>query len=247
MGLENIRIVLVSPMYGGNVGSVCRSMANMGLSDLAIAAPRPLDRNEAKMMACHAGEILESRTEYPTLADAVSDCSAVAGATARAGLYREHAKFPREMAPVLMGAARTSRVALVFGREDNGLANEEIALCTHILRIPTTDQYKSLNVAQAVMVCCYELFLAAGEIEPLEERSAAATSDLKERMYEIWRRMLLDVGFMKEDKAEHMMHGVRRVLSRGAHTENDVRIMMGVARQMEWAAGQESEVRKQGE
>src|SRR5210317_1896076 len=97
--LDNIRIVLVSPLYGGNIGSVCRSMANMGLSDLAIADARPINLGEARMMACHATEILENRTEYETMADAVADCGLVMGATARLGLYRQHAKTPREWAP----------------------------------------------------------------------------------------------------------------------------------------------------
>jgi tRNA/rRNA methyltransferase len=236
MGLENIRVVLVSPIYEGNVGSACRAMANMGLSDLALVAPRPLDAGEARRMACHAADVLERRREFADLAAAVSDCALVMGATAREGLYRQHARTPREWAPRALEAARDGKVALVFGREDNGLTNEELALCTQIIRIPSAGEYRSLNVAQAVMVCAYELFVAAGIYEPPGEKSAEASSALRERMFEMWRATLLRIGFMKDDKAEHMMQGVRRVLSRGALTEDDVRIMMGIARQAEWAA-----------
>ena len=228
---------MASPLYGGNVGSVCRAMANMGLSDLALAAPRPLDMDEARMMACHATEILESRSEFPTLAEAVADCGLVMATTARCGLYRRHAKTPREWAPRAVEAARTGRVALVFGREDNGLTNEELALATQIIQIPTTSEYQSINVAQAVMICCYELYVANGTYEPPVEKSPEAPSELRERMFAMWDQTLLKIGFMKEDKEDHMMLGLRRILSRGPLTVDDVRILMGIARQTLWVAG----------
>lgn len=236
--LDDIRIVLVSPLYGGNIGSVCRGMANMGLSDLAIADARPVDEGEARMMACHATEILANRTEYATMAEAVSDCGLVMGATARLGLYRQHAKTPRGWAPhALKTAAAGNKVALVFGREDNGLTNEELALCTQIIQIPTTAEFSSLNLAQAVLICCYELFVALDVYEPPVEKSEEASSESRERMFEIWRETLMEIGFMKDDKADHMMLGLRRILSRGQLTEDDVKIMMGIARQSLWAAG----------
>ncbi|MCX7590545.1 MAG: RNA methyltransferase [Kiritimatiellae bacterium] len=236
MSLENIRIVLVSPIYGGNVGSVCRAMANMGFSDLAIAAPRPLDMNEARMMACHASDILDRCQMFPTLAEAVHDCGAVVGTTARGGLYRAHVRPPRELAPVILDIADSAKVALVFGSEVNGLTNDDLAFCTHLLRIPSRPEYPSLNVAQAVLICCYELFVAHGSYTAPREKSDIAPSELRERMFAMWRDMLITVGFMNEEKADHMMLGVRRIFSRGALTEDDVRILMGVARQAKWAA-----------
>lgn len=236
LNLDNIRIVMAGPLYGGNVGAVCRAMANMGLRDLAIAAPRPLDMVEARKMACHAADILDARREHPTLADAVADCSLVFGTTARRGLYRAHARTPREWGERALAAAETGKVALVFGREDNGLSNEELALCTQIITIPTSTEVSSLNVAQAAMVCCYELFVAAGSFEPPEEKSEEAPSELRERMFSLWRQTLLQIGFMKDDKADHMMLGLRRILSRGPLTVDDVKILMGIARQAEWAA-----------
>jgi tRNA/rRNA methyltransferase len=243
MRLDNIRVVLVGPLYGGNVGSVCRAMANMGLSDLAIAAPRPLNVNEAHMMACHAGHLFDERGEFATLADAVADCGMVVGTTARRGLYRQHSCTPREAAPELLRVATSGKTAMVFGREDNGLTNDELALCTQVVRIPTTERYASLNIAQAVMVCCYEVFVAANRYEPPEEKSPLAPSELRERMFGMWRETLLRVGFMKDDKADHMMMGLRRVLARGALTCDDVHIMMGVARQTDWAASRPVEER----
>jgi len=237
VSLDNIRIVLVRPIYGGNVGAACRAMANMGLADLAIAAPRPINLNEARMMACHATDIFDGRTEYATLAAAVADCGTVLGATARMGLYRQHARSPREWAPRAVAAAQTGRVALVFGPEDDGLTTEELALATHIVRIPAAPAHSSLNLAQAVLICGYEIFLAGGQYEPPQEKSGEATSEFRERMFAMWRKTLLHVGFMQDDKADHMMYGLRRILSRGALTVDDVRILMGIARQALWAAG----------
>jgi TrmH family RNA methyltransferase len=234
--LDRIRIVLVAPLYGGNVGSVCRAMANTGLNDLVLVAPPSLDLEEARKMAVSAGALFEARREVATLAEAVSDCGLVMGATARLGLYRQHAATPRDLAPLALQAAENTPVALVFGREDKGLSNEEIALCTQIIRIPSHPGYVSLNLAQAVMICAYELFLAAGVFEAPVEKSAEAPADLRERLFAIWRKTLLDIGFMNGEKADHMMLGLRRVWSRGKMTVDDVNILLGVARQMQWRA-----------
>ncbi len=236
MSLDNIRIVLVEPLYGGNVGSVCRAMSNMDISDLALVSPRNLDMDEARKMAVHAGDILENRTEYGTLAEAVVDCGIVVGATARHGLYRQHAKAPRELVGKVLDASEQGKVAMVFGREDNGLTNEELTICTQIIQIPSSEHYSSLNLAQAVLICCYEVFVATGSYEPPQEKSEEAPSQHRERMFEIWRETLLQIGFMEEDKADHMMLGLRRILSRGSLSVDDINIMMGIARQTQWAA-----------
>jgi len=240
--LSNIRIVLSRPIYGGNIGAVCRAMSNMGLSDLAVAGSTVADMNEARKMACWAHHILKSRRETQTLVEAVSDCTLVMGATARQGLYRQHAKTPREWIPTILETAKTGKVALLFGPEDNGLNNDELALCSQLIEIPSCPEYRSLNLSHAVMICAYEIYTASGCFEPKQEKSPEATSILKERMFAMWEQTLLDIGFMKDDKAKHMMLGVRRIFSRGQLTQDDVRILMGIARQATWCA---REMRKQ--
>lgn len=237
--LDNIRVVLVGPLYGGNVGSVCRAMANTGMSDLALVAPRNLDMDEARKMACHATNILEERSTHESLPEATGDCGMIVGTSAREGLYRQHARPPREWAPDILKSASRGRVALVFGREDKGLSNEELAICTQIIQIPTSPSYTSLNLAQAVLICCHEVFVATGIYEPPEEKSPLAAAELRERMFDMWRDTMLTIGFMEEEKADHMMQGFRRIMGRGAMTTDDVRIMMGLARQAEWAAALE--------
>lgn len=235
--LKNIRVVLVGTLYHGNVGAVCRAMSNMGISDLVLAAPRLCDDPaEAARMAVHAKPVWEARRETASLAEAVADCAFAVGTTARGGLYRQHVKTPREWAPELLRLAENGRVALVFGREDKGLLNDEIGLCTHLIRIPVAPSYTSINLAQAVMICCYELFAARGTYEPPVEKSAPAVAARKTKLLVLWRAMLLQVGFMQEDKADHMMQGVQRIFSRGVYSDDDVAIMMGVARQADWAS-----------
>lgn len=239
MNFDNVRIVLVGPLYGGNLGSVCRAMCNMGLSDLAVVTPhKNLDMNEAHKMACHSQHILKNMSVHNDLISAISDCTISIATSARRGLYRQHAVTPREIMPTVINETLNGKVAIVFGREDNGLTNDELTMCTNILNIPTATQNTSINLAQAVLICCYELFVASDQFEPQEEKSDPATMQMREMMFKLWRETLLDIGFMHEDKADHMMYGLRRILSRGQLSGDDVKILMGIARQAQWAAGE---------
>ena len=138
--LDNIHVVLVGTLYSGNVGSVCRAMANMGLRHLTLAAPRILDGwEEGRRLAVHATDILDARREVATFSEAIADCAAVIGTTARGGLYRATVQTPRVMAPEVLRLAAQAPVAIVFGREDQGLHNDEIARCTHLISIPVDE------------------------------------------------------------------------------------------------------------
>jgi len=239
--LENIRIVLVDPKTGGNIGAICRAMMNMGITDLALVAPRKeLDWEDASRRACHAKELLEQRKIFQTLEEAVADCTVVAGTSARTGLYRDHGGLPREIAPVIMDSATHHKAALVFGREDKGLFNEELAICTHIINIPSSEICRSLNLSHAVMICCYELFLLAGgpSYQPPRERSSEANGAMRERLYTDWSQMMLETGFCEPEKLNHMMLGLRRIFGRGKLTDNDVKILLGIARQTRWVTRQ---------
>ncbi|MCH8510862.1 MAG: RNA methyltransferase [Kiritimatiellae bacterium] len=235
--LDPIRIVCVNTLYGGNIGSICRAMQNCGLHHLRLVNPNPdLDPVELRKMALKAITVYDNRQEYPTLAEAVADCGAVAVTSGIDGFHRDQAKGPRDWAPELLEAARHKPVAIVFGAEDKGLCNDDLKLGTHWIRIPSHPDYSSLNLSQAVLLCAHELFLASGEFEPREESSPPANHEFRERMFDAWEETMLGTGFCKEDKLDHMMMGLRRVLSRGAFTENDVKIMLGLARQCQWAA-----------
>ena len=235
--LDNIRIVLVGTLYSGNVGSVCRAMANMGLRQLTLAAPRILDDwSDGRRMAVHADDILESRRETATLEEAIADCAAVVGTTARGGLYRATVRPPRLLAPEILRLAAQAPVAIVFGREDQGLHNDEIARCTHLVRIPVDERYQSLNLSQALLIVAYELYTATGSyVSPVEEAVPLASQATKEALMRKWRAAMLDIGFMDEQKADHMMQGFQRIFSRGVRTDPDARILLGCAHQTSWA------------
>lgn len=246
--LENIRIVLVEPKYGGNIGSVCRVIMNMGVTDLALVGKSEnFDMEEASKLAFRAEEMLDGVKIFPTLTEATADCTVVAGTSARTGFYRDHAYLPREIAPIILDSAAHHKAALVFGREDKGLFNDEIAVCTHIINIPSSELYRSLNLSHAVMVCCYELFLLANNpsYAPPEECSPEADGRMRERLYEAWQDMMLETGFCEKEKLDHMMLGLRRIFSRGKLTENDIKILLGLAKQSRWTA-QELKRRKSG-
>ncbi|HEY5620989.1 MAG TPA: RNA methyltransferase [Pontiella sp.] len=237
--LDNIRIVLVNPMFGGNIGSVCRAINNNGITDLAIVDPRPeTDWDDARKLACNAREQFAAIRKFDTLAEAVADCTVVAGTSARTGFYRDTAYSPKEFASIGLESAKDHRIALVFGREDKGLFNEELALCTHIIQIPSSGLYTSLNLSHAVYVCCYEMFCAAGVFQPSEEKAEEADSELRERMFDVWREMMIKTEFTHEQKLEHMMMGLRRIFSRGKLTVPDVKILMGLAKQSIWVTNQ---------
>ena len=235
--LENIRVVLVGTLYTGNVGSACRAMANMGIHHLRLAAPNVQNSwDEGDRLAVHATDILHNREEFATLEEAVADCVAVVGTTAREGLYRQHVMAPRDCAADILSIAETGPVALVFGREDKGLLNEEVAQCTHLIRIPVDEGYTSINLAQAVLITCYEMFTASGSYQPPHEKAPPAPQAQKQQLMKNWQIMLRDIGFIADDKqTEHMMQGIHRIFSRGVFTRDDAAIMLGVARQALWA------------
>ncbi|MBN2161854.1 MAG: RNA methyltransferase [Pontiellaceae bacterium] len=237
--LDNIRIVLVNPMFGGNLGSICRAMNNNGITDLAVVDPRPdMDMDEARKFSCNARAQLEARKEFSTFEEAIADCTVVAATSARTGFYRDTSYTPREFAPVALESAKDHKIALVFGREDKGLLNEELAMCSHIIQIPSSDLYTSLNLSHAVYVCCYEIFSATGIFEPSEESAPEADAALRERMFGMWREMMIETQFVHDQKLDHMMMGLRRIFNRGKLTVPDCKILMGLAKQSMWVADQ---------
>lgn len=234
--LDNIKVVLVGTLYTGNVGSSCRAMANMSLKNLVLAAPNlQNDWEEGERLAVHATDILHNRKEFATFEEAVADCVAVVGTTAREGLYRQHVKTPREAAPDILTLAAQGPVALVFGREDKGLKNEEIAQCTHLIRIPVDEGYTSINLSQAVLITAYEFFTALGNYQMPHEKAPPAPQAQKMQLMKNWSNMLQEIGFMKPEQEDHFMQGFHRVFSRGVFTKDDAALMLGVARQAIWA------------
>lgn len=235
MSVANLRIVLVRPQYSGNIGAVARAMGNFAMKSLVLVNPAPVHRQQAEMMAVHAREVLDTMQVHTSLRAAIADCGLVIGTTCRPGLYREHAVSLRTLAPTLVAATTTNRVALVFGPEDSGLSNEDLRCCHQLLTIPTAPTYASLNVAQAVVLCCSEIFLVA-QSEGEHVAPSLAVAERQEVMYEKLKKALLQIGFLHKDNPEHIMLALRRLFGRAGLEERDVRILLGMARQIEWYA-----------
>ncbi len=234
---EPFVFVLVAPKSSGNVGAAARALKNMGFAEMRLVAPREYDPEAAARRAVHAAEIVRHARVFANLGAALADRTLTIGTTARGGPYRGEARAPRAAAPEIAAAAARHRVAIVFGPEDFGLSNREIALCQRLLTIPTAPDYPSLNLSHAVAIVAYELMLAIAAPPPtaaLEEEYASAAET--EAMYRRMRRALVAIGFLPADNPEHIMHTMRAMLGRGGLRPREVEILNGVARQVAWVA-----------
>jgi tRNA/rRNA methyltransferase len=161
----------------------------------------------------------------------------VVGTTCRAGLYRRHSQPPRDIAPEIVAAARTGKVALIFGPEDHGLSNKDLEPCQLLITIPSHPDYQSLNVAQAAAICLYEIYLAS-LMQGAPAAIQRAPAEAVERLFDRMRTTLLKIGFLDSENPEHMLLAFRRILGRAGLEETDVRIFTGLFRQIEWYADQ---------
>lgn len=234
MALDRIRIVLVRPSEAQNVGAVARAMKNMGLARLVIVGAPDLDVARATTLAVHATDVLAARVHVPSLGDALAGCGLVVGTSGRATAARDADTTPRAIAPIVLAAAAANDVALVFGPEDHGLALEDLKHCQRVIAIPTSEAYPSLNLAQAVMICAYELRTAA---VPAADARVLAPHERRELLWTKLEAGLTAVSFLHGDEAPAMMRRIRALFGRAALDDDEVQILLGVARQMAWAGG----------
>jgi tRNA/rRNA methyltransferase len=208
-------------------------MKNFGASELAVVGKARTRSFWARAMAVHGRDILAEAKFYHTIREAIADCTLVVGTTCRAGLYRKHSQTPCDLAPEIVAAARTGKVALLFGPEDHGLSNKDLEHCQLLITIPTHPDYQSLNVAQAAVICLYEAYIASLKQAAKSNIERAAAEDI-ERLFDRMRRTLLKIGFLDSENPEHMLLAFRRILGRAGLEEKDVRIFTGLFRQIEW-------------
>jgi tRNA/rRNA methyltransferase len=231
--LDNIRVVLVEPQHSGNIGGVARAMKNMALSRLVLVNPADHLAMEARMMAMHAFDILRHARVVGTLAEAVVDAGYVVGTTRRLGKSRQAQQTSRSSAPLILELAASNPVALVFGREDSGLTNDELGQCHELMSIPAHPTFGSLNLAQAVLLVCYELYVATAS-QPLSTPPPLATVAELERLYARIQEVLRRIGFLHGSNPDRMMGYFRRFFARHGLKSRDVKIFLGVFRQIEW-------------
>jgi tRNA/rRNA methyltransferase len=228
---------MVRPRGSGNIGSIARAMKNTAVRELAIVGGARTGSFWARAMAVHGRDILNNALSFKTVREAVSDCTLVVGTTCRSGLYRDHSRSPRDVAGEIVASAATGKVALIFGPEDHGLSNQDLKHCQLLITIPTHPEYQSLNVAQAAVICLYEIYCASLGEKTKQSLPQARAEDI-ERLYDRMRTSLLKIGFLDSQNPEHMLFAFRRILGRTKLEEKDVRILTGLFRQIEWYAEQ---------
>jgi len=238
--LDNLVVVLVEPQGGLNIGSVCRVMANFGLNRLRLVNPQ-VDHlgDEARRMAVKASPLLEKAGIYPDLPSALGDCCFSIGTTRRFGKYRENLLHPDQAAEHFLPLTSSGKVGLIFGREDCGLHNEELDLCQRLMTIPTREPVASMNLAQAVAVCLYEVQKVWGEMAGKRggRKSLASGEDL-EQMFQHMRRTLLDIEFLDPQNPDHILRAFRQVLGRAGLNSREVRILQGLWSRVDWVEEQ---------
>ncbi len=230
--LDHITIILVSPRFPENLGAVARAMKNMGLQRLSIVKGCSPFHLNAYRLASGAEDILERAEEFTELGEAISDMSCVVGTTSRGGRERIPVLTPRELAEKVAMLSRKNLIGLVFGSEKEGLTNEELSLCHLFARIPASLSFPSLNLAQAVMIFCYELFQVAAK--PFPSCPRMASSEQLEHLYSHMERTLLDIGFLEPNNPKRMMRTLRRLFGRSLLEERDVRILEGIWSRVDW-------------
>lgn len=233
--LDNTVVVLVEPQSPGNVGMVCRAMKNMGLTRLRLVAGCDHHHPDATMFAVSARDLLDRAECYPTLAAALADTTLSVGTTRRTGKYRQELLTPPQVATTLQQRG-DGITALIFGREDHGLSTEELSLCSIQATIPSNDECGSLNLAQAVLIFCYELFGAAG-YTPVDQYRQPAPSGEQEAFFTHLEAALNRIGFLNPQNPAHIMRSLRRIFFRADLDSREVAILRGMLSQIDWAAG----------
>jgi len=227
-------VILVEPQLGENIGAAARAMANFGLARLRLVRPRQAWPNDkARMMAAGADRILDGAVLYDTLEAAIADCNFVLAATARAHDQAKPVVGPADAAALAVPRiAAGETVAILFGRERNGLENDEVALADRIVTLPVNPAFASLNLAQAVVIVAYEWFkLANGAKLPfaMPDKSASAPKQQLLAFFAALERELEKVEFFRPpDKRETMQINLRNIITRMQPTQQDIQTLHGV-------------------
>jgi tRNA (cytidine32/uridine32-2'-O)-methyltransferase len=250
--LQNIRIVMVNTTLPANIGAAARAMKTMGLSRLVLVAPKSFPHPDATALAAGAADILAQADVVATLEDAIADCQLVFGTSARSRTIPWPILDARPACQHALTEAQQNRqIAIVFGREDRGLTNEELALANYHLTIPVNQEYGVLNVAAAIQVICYELRMSllyqqptgenmrtvaitAGEQMPvvndIEMRwdEPLATQAQMQQFYPHLENMLADINFIDPDNPRLLPTRLRRLFGRIRLDRTEYNLLRGV-------------------
>jgi TrmH family RNA methyltransferase len=245
---DRLRVVLVAPRNPLNIGAAARAMSNFGFFHLRVVNPYELAFREARS-AVGAAPLLACAEEFKTLAEAVEDCALVVGTTAVGLRQLEHPVRSLDPAGRLLRKSLAgSRVALLFGSEKRGLSNEDLSHCHWLLRIPTREEHRSMNLGQAVAVCLYELARDPRARMQPEKHSAASSADL-ERLTALLLDGLRSSGYLqspvsprKPRSAAPTDEKIRRLIHRLHLSAADAELTLGILRQILWKSRQDNKL-----
>ncbi len=231
--LENVSIILHRPRYPENIGAAARAICNMGMSDLVVVSPENDDIERIRTLATHAAsQVVDNIRRFADLREALSPFGFVAGTTARLGGQRDAIMSPETLAQRLVPISQENRVAILFGPEDRGLTNEDLRRCHGLVNIPT-DDFSSLNLAQAVVIVGYALFTAG------RRHAGGAAPRLAQRheldgMYDQLREILVKINYVNPENPDYWMHKIRQFFTRLELRAREVSIIRGIIRQVNW-------------
>jgi tRNA/rRNA methyltransferase/tRNA (cytidine32/uridine32-2'-O)-methyltransferase len=209
-------------------------MKNMNMDQLRLVTPKHFPHADATARASGADDVLKHASIHASLQDAIADCQIVLGASARDRTISWPSFTARECAEKWVNAPQKANIALVFGRENSGLKNHELDLCHFLLRIPCNQEYSSLNLAAAVQVVCYELFIASGQ-ELVSEigdqgEDPLASAEQMEGFYQHLQQTIADIGFLQPERSKSIMRRLRRIFNRTQLDTKELDILRGILR-----------------
>jgi len=232
--LDNISVVLVEPQGPANIGAAARAMRNNGLGSLVLVNPCEYMNDECLGRACNAGDVILGARVYKTLSECVRDFGFVLAATRRTGKQREPMLDTGGAVPLVLKMSRSNSVALLFGREDRGLQNSELALADAFVELPSHEAYPSLNLSHAVFLLAHYIYMGSGLAAP-QRSITAAPRDETENMYAHIEETLRALGYGDEGREfllRAIMKNFRRLFRRTALMEKEVNMIRGICSQI---------------
>ena len=227
---KSIKVVLVGTTHPGNIGASARAMKNMGLLNLALVTPKEFPSDAATFRSKAAKDVLENAKVFEDLKDAVADCELVIGTSARDRKVPWPVLNPKESAEEVAKSALHHQIAIVFGREDRGLTNEELGLCNLHVHIPSDPEYSSLNLSQAVQILTYEIRLSLLEQQENQDNwdVELANNEQTERLIAHMDELMQDVEFYDIDNPRKLLLRVRRFFKRSRIDVMEANIFRGL-------------------
>ena len=226
--MKEVRIVLVEPIHPGNIGGSARAMKTMGQSDLWVVKPKRFPDPQADWRAAGALDVLDAANVVTSVEQAIAECHWVVGTSTRNRRIPWPIGDAKEIVRDVHELPSESKVAILFGREDNGLTNEELQRCNAHLQIPANPDYASLNLAMAVQLVCYELYQYEYEEAPQKWDRRLASAGEIDGLMSHFEAVLTESGFVSLDNPGQTLTRLRRLFARAQADETEVQILRGM-------------------